>query len=137
MIVRNSRLAPARPRPPMDSGLAIVNIVLLLVFFFLTTGSLSPSQKVPVLLPETSMLPLDLLPKPLLIVDTEGGLTLDGVAVARGGLAAALGDQPALHVLADRTGNAGTLLEILATEDLIAVQVRLVTVHQKLAKDAE
>ncbi len=133
---RVSLLPTARARLKIDSSLAIVNIVLLLIFFFLTTGSLSTSQQVVVTLPDTTTLPLDLLPKPLLTVDAQGELTLDGAPVTSGTLAAALGDSPTLHVLAERSGNAGELLDILADENLIAVQVRLVTVHRKVAKDA-
>ncbi|MEO0669730.1 MAG: biopolymer transporter ExbD [Pseudomonadota bacterium] len=130
-MIRRSRLAPARQGNKVDSGLAIVNIVLLLIFFFLTTGSLSNSTTVTVSLPETTELPLDLLPKPLLTVSVEGELTLDGVPIERGSLAEALVDDPMLHVLADREANAGELLDLIAAEELIAVQVRLVTVHRK------
>lgn len=130
-MIRGSRLAPARQGNKVDSGLAIVNIVLLLIFFFLTTGSLSNSTTVTVSLPETTELPLDLLPKPLLTVSVEGALTLDGVPIERGSLAEALVDDPMLHVLADREANAGELLDLIAAEELIAVQVRLVTVHRK------
>ncbi|MEL7260467.1 MAG: biopolymer transporter ExbD [Pseudomonadota bacterium] len=136
-MIRRNRLAPAREGNKMDSGLAIVNIVLLLIFFFLTTGSLSNSTTVTVSLPETTELPLDLLPKPLLTVSVDGDLTLDGVPIERGGLAAALVDDPMLHVLADREANAGALLDLIAAEELIAVQVRLVTVHRKATEDAE
>lgn len=136
-MIRRNRLAPARENNKMDSGLAIVNIVLLLIFFFLTTGSLSNSTTVTVSLPETTELPLDLLPKPLLTVSVDGDLTLDGVPIERGGLAAALVDDPMLHVLADREANAGALLDLIAAEELIAVQVRLVTVHRKATEDAE
>ncbi|MEL7088847.1 MAG: biopolymer transporter ExbD [Pseudomonadota bacterium] len=130
-MIRRNRLAPARQGNKVDSGLAIVNIVLLLIFFFLTTGSLSNSTTVTVSLPETTELPLDLLPKPLLTVSIEGELTLDGVPIERGSLAEALVDDPMLHVLADREANAGELLDLIAAEELIAVQVRLVTVHRK------
>ena len=130
-MLRRNRLAPARQGNKVDSGLAIVNIVLLLIFFFLTTGSLSNSTTVTVSLPETTELPLDLLPKPLLTVSVEGELTLDGVPIERGSLAEALVDDPMLHVLADREANAGELLDLIAAEELIAVQVRLVTVHRK------
>ena len=130
-MIRGSRLAPARQGNKVDSGLAIVNIVRLLIFFFLTTGSLSNSTTVTVSLPETTELPLDLLPKPLLTVSVEGALTLDGVPIERGSLAEALVDDPMLHVLADREANAGELLDLIAAEELLAVQVRLVTVHRK------
>ncbi|MEL7166370.1 MAG: biopolymer transporter ExbD [Pseudomonadota bacterium] len=114
-----------------------MNIVLLLIFFFLTTGSLSNSTVVTVTLPDTTELPLDLLPKPLLTVSPEGEMTLDGEPVPQGGLAAALIDDPMLHVLADREANAAALFDLIDAENLIAVQVRLVTVHRKDAEAEE
>lgn len=136
-MARLSRLPPKRKHMEMDSGLTIVNIVLLLIFFFITTGSLAPSHVIKVMLPDTTTLPLDLLPKPLLVVGADGSLTFDGVPIARGELAAAMMDFPTLHVIADRQGNAGALLDILADENLIAVQVRLVTVHRKATGDSK
>ena len=136
-MIRGSRLAVRRTSQRMDSALAIVNIVLLLIFFFLTTGSLSNSTVVTVTLPDTTELPLDLLPKPLLTVSPEGEMTLDGVPVPQGGLAAALIDDPMLHVLADREANAAALFDLIDAENLIAVQVRLVTVHRKDAEAEE
>ena len=121
---------PERPKAKeIDSALAIVNIVLLLIFFFLATGSIMSSRSVEVSLPETTELPLDLLPKPLLVVSTDGVMTLDGEPLEVGTLAKALIDSPSLHVLADRELNAAILLDMLAAEKLIAVEVRLVTVH--------
>ena len=136
-MLRRTQIAPARERAKIDSSLAIVNIVLLLIFFFLTTGSLSNSATVTVQLPETTELPLDLLPKPLLVVTADGSMELDGVPVEAGNLAAALADDPMLHVLTDRDKNAGELFDLIAGEALIAVQVRLVTVHRKGAEEVE
>lgn len=130
-MLRRTRISTGREPTKIDSSLAIVNIVLLLIFFFLTTGSLSNSATVTVSLPETTELPLDLLPKPLLTVTTEGKMQLDGVPIEAGSLAEALADDPMLHVLADRESNAGELFDLIASERLIAVQVRLVTVHRK------
>ena len=136
-MLKRTRISTGRDRAKIDSSLAIVNIVLLLIFFFLTTGSLSNSATVTVSLPETTELPLDLLPKPLLTVSTEGDMELDGVPIERGTLADALVDDPLLHVLADRESNAGELFDLIASENLIAVQVRLVTVHRKGEEEAE
>ena len=123
------RLPERRKAKEVDSALAIVNIVLLLLFFFLATGSIMSSRTVEVSLPETTELPLDLLPTPLLVVSTDGVMTLDGEPLEVGTLAEALIDSPSLHVLADRESNAAILLDMLAAEELIAVEVRLVTVH--------
>jgi biopolymer transport protein ExbD len=126
------RLPERRKAKEVDSALAIVNIVLLLIFFFLATGSLVSSGSIEISLPETTVLPLDLLPKPL-VVTNEGEMTLDTIPLAAGDLAAALIDSPSLHVLADRELNAAKLLDMLAAENLIAVEVRLVTVHRNVS----
>ncbi len=131
-----SRLMPPRNRHPIDSSLAIVNIVLLLIFFFLATGSIMNSRTVEVALPETTALPLDLLPKPLLTVSAAGDLALNGEPIEAGTLGPLLIDSPSLYVLADRDLSAGALLDILAGEDLLAVAVRLVTIHRKDGGDA-
>jgi len=132
-----SRLPARRKSAVFDSSLAIINIVLLLIFFFLSTGSLLNSRSVEVALPETTRLPLDLLPQPLLTVDTDGAMTLDGEPLPSGTLADALGDAPRLHVLTDRDLPAGQLLTLLDAEALIAVEVRLVTLHLSPQEDAE
>ncbi|MEO9575361.1 MAG: biopolymer transporter ExbD [Tateyamaria sp.] len=132
-----TRLPPPRPTKAIDSSLAIVNIVLLLIFFFLATGSLIASDSVEIDLPETTQLPLDLLPKPLLAVDGDAAMTLDGVPLEPGALAEALIDFPTLHVLADRELGAGVLLDLLAAEELVAVSVKLVTLHGNVVEGGE
>lgn len=129
--MKTSRLPAARVRHPIDSSLAIVNIVLLLIFFFLTTGSLLNSRSIEISLPETTRLPLDLLPQPLLTLTADGDMTLDGEPIVAGTLAAALIDSPRLHVLTDQGLSATFLLETLAAENLVAVEVRLVTLHRE------
>lgn len=114
----------------LDSSLAMVNIVLLLIFFFIASGSLLASRDVLVQLPLTAKLKLQSLPEPLLEVAMDGSMVLDGVPVAIGGLADATVDAPILYVLADREDNAISLLEALEAENLIAVELRLVTVHR-------
>ncbi len=126
-----TRLPIVRRAKAIDSSLAIVNIVLLMIFFFLATGTLISSDSVEIDLPETTQLPLDLLPKPLLTVDADAQMALDGIPLVPGTLAEALIDYPTLHVLADRELGAGTLLDMLAAEELVAVNVKLVTLHGK------
>ncbi|MGR3467411.1 MAG: ExbD/TolR family protein [Shimia sp.] len=123
------RIPPPRERRAPDSSLAIINIVLLLIFFFLATGSLLNSDAVDLALPETTRLDLDQLPQPLLHVDAEGAMRLGDETVPAGTLMRALGDEPRLNVLADRDLSAARLLELLAAERLVAVEIRLVTVH--------
>lgn len=129
--MRASRLAPHRPRRQPDFSLAIVNIVLLLVFFFLITGSLVQQGETSVSLAETSDLPLERLPRPLLLIDKQGEMALDGQAVSADGLAAALGQTlpEALYVLADGNLSADRLMALTTRPDLQGVSIRLVTLH--------
>ena len=113
----------------MDSSLAIVNVVLLLIFFFVATGSLLASRGVEVALPDSTELPLDIPPEPLLIASPEGHWILNGEKVELGDLAQASLAFPTLHLLADRESNAAEVLANLAAENLIAVEIRLVTVR--------
>lgn len=135
---RRSLLPPPRRRPA-DFSLAIVNIVLLLVFFFVITGSLVQSGETRVDLARTSELPLDRLPRPLLLIDEGGAMALDGVPVTEAGLAAAL-PMPApdaLYLLADGRLPAAALLQLTARPDLAGVALRLVTLHEVLREGGE
>ncbi|QYK41015.1 MAG: biopolymer transporter ExbD [Paracoccaceae bacterium] len=124
-------LLPPPRRRAADFSLAIVNIVLLLVFFFVITGSLVQRGETRVDLARTSELPLERLPRPLLLIDAQGGMAVDGVEVTADTLAAALSDPPppALHVLADATLPAEVLLRLTMRPDLAPVALRLVTLH--------
>jgi biopolymer transport protein ExbD len=132
-----TRLPVPKPRKAFDSSLAIINIVLLLIFFFLSTGTLMSSRTVEVNLPDTTRLPLDLLPEPLLVITTDGEMSLEGVPVAPGTLAGLLIDSPTVYVLTDRDLSASTLLSLLDDEALIAVDVQLVTLHLSAGDEEE
>ncbi|MCH2164957.1 MAG: biopolymer transporter ExbD [Marinovum sp.] len=118
-------------RAELDSSLAIVNIVLLLIFFFLATGSILASGEVKIALPDTSDLPLDMLPEPLLVINEDGSMQLNSTPIEPGTLAELTLDDPILHILADRDSNAQQVLEVIAKENLIAQEIRLVTLHRR------
>ncbi|WP_179381049.1 ExbD/TolR family protein [Jannaschia marina] len=128
------RLPPARRARGLDVSLAIVNIVLLLIFFFLATGRLLNPVGPDIELSETTVLPLDILPTPILIVDEDGGWELDGAPLAPDLLGAAVEtlDAPArLHLLIDRGAPAHALLDLVARPELSEVELRLVTLHRR------
>ncbi len=119
-------------RMQMDVSLAIVNIVLLLVFFFVATGQLLNAPSFGMELAETEDLPLDRLPTPILIVGADGEWSLDGEPLAPDLLGVAvsrLAEPAILHLLIDRDQPASTLLSLLARPELDPVEVRLVTLH--------
>ncbi len=128
-------LLPTRPHhAKLDVSLAIVNIVLLLIFFFLATGRLLNPAGPGIELSETRNLPLDALPSPILVVDNAGGWTLDGRPLAPELLDAAvqtLPDPAVLHILIDRGAPAETLLGLVARPELSEVTLRLVTLRRR------
>lgn len=125
---------PAPPhRTRIDVSLAIVNIVLLLIFFFLTSGQLLSRSHEGVALAETEGLPLERLPSPILVVHADGSWELDGNAVAPELLPVALQDLPRplrLHLLIAGDAPAETLMAIVSRDDLADVELRLVTLHR-------
>lgn len=128
-MTRPTLLPPPRRRPA-DFSLAIVNIVLLLVFFFVITGSLVQQGETRVDLARTSELPLERLPRPLLLIDAEGQMALDGVTLTENDIVAFLTPLPPnLYLLADARLPAETLLRLTVRPDLAGVSLRLVTLH--------
>ena len=124
------RVLPApRGRVRADVSLAIVNIVLLLIFFFLATGGLLNSPSYGVDLSTTDELPIEMLPKPLLIVGPAGELSLNGEPVAIEVLGPRLIGETRVHLLIDRTTPATDLVALLSQPELAEVEVRLVTIH--------
>ncbi|MDO5622833.1 MAG: biopolymer transporter ExbD [Paracoccus sp. (in: a-proteobacteria)] len=119
---------PPRPaRPRAEAALAIINIVLLLVFFFLLSGQNRP---VPagIILPETVALPAGTLPPLTLELHGGGEWRIEGQAIAPELLGAALppGDAP-VHLATDRDLPAGELMQALRSPELAGRQIRLVT----------
>lgn len=117
----------------LDVSLAIVNIVLLLILFFLATGQLLNPATGDVEVAETQDLPIDALPTPILIVDGDQW-QLDGASVAPELIDVALADLPkpiVLHVLIGRDAPASGLLEVMNTPALSDIELRLVTLRTR------
>ena len=128
-----------KPRAQADFSLATVNIVLLLVFFFLITGTLVEQDELAVDLARTEELPLDRLPRPLLLMKADGVWVLDGEEVTGPTLSLAVNDSferletttRVLHLLPDKNLPASALIGILRRSDLADVQIRLVTLRHR------
>ena len=131
----NRRILPLKTRHMQaDTSLAIVNIVLLMLFFFLATGSLMNSPSYGVALSETAELPIEQLPRPVLIIGPNGALSLDEVPIASDLLATAVKDMTLLHILIAREAPAQDLLDLLARPGLEHLDIRLVTIHRTSPK---
>ncbi len=124
-----------RKKSEMDVSYSIVSIVFLLMFFFLLTGQMQNQAAQGMALAETSELPLDRLPSPILIVGEGGAWALDGNPVAPDLLALALQglEQPViLHVLIGKEAPAESLLSVVTRPDLANVELRLVTLRRSV-----
>ena len=123
------RLPASRGRKvQVDTSLAIVNIVLLLIFYFLLAGQ-DPKFATQLELATTSTLSPDTLPSPVLEVVGPEDWRLDGRPILPealpGGLAASSGP---LHLLLDRNAPAGLLVGLMRRPELAGRELRLVTV---------
>lgn len=121
---------PRRARP--DFSLSTVNIVLLLVLFFLIVGAPADQAERQVDLPITRDLPLENLPRPLLLVEEgSGALVLDGVEVSLAALQQAIagGGLERLHLLVARDHPAQALLDISAALAAAGAEIVLVTLR--------
>lgn len=123
------RILPAQPeRLKPDISLFIVNIVLLLILFFLATGQIMNGAPVDKRLALTQDLPLDLLPQPLLEVSAAGDLGLNGDVVTLTDLGPLLDGETELFVLIEGDVGASVLVDVLAAPDLADLNVELVTI---------
>lgn len=126
-------LPPPPPRKPADFSLATVNIVLLLVLFFLVAGTIVEQDETGIALPETTELPLERLPRPLLRVTATGEWVLDGTPLDRAGVLAVLAEtRPArLSLLVARDTPADVLLATVAALAPAEVPLALVTLRRR------
>jgi biopolymer transport protein ExbD len=128
-------LLPAEPetRVQIDVSLAIVNIVLLLILFFLATGRLLNAVETDVTPAETTDLPYDQLPKPLLVIRDDGLWELNQEVIAPENLGPAINERlrsaVTLHILMDGEVSAHNLLQILERPELLDLELRLITLH--------
>lgn len=134
-----SMFPPPRQRWRGDFILPMINIVFLLLLFFLTAGSLANRNEAHSRVPVTATLPLERLPRPLLLIQTDGSLELDGVPVAPSDVvpklqeifAASRLDSLPVSVLADPTMRASDLLAVVDMMRAAGIGVRLVTLRRE------
>ena len=124
---------PARRKPvTMDVAMAIVNIVLLLIFFFVVSGQrVLEEQQID--LSDTQHLPLEALPSPILVIDRQGNWSLDGAGITPALLPVALeqaGAGKVLYLIIDRAAPATQLIAALNQPELQDLEIKLVTQHQ-------
>ncbi len=121
-----------------DFSLATINIVFLLLLFFLSVGTIVDKQEIGIDAPETRELPLDRLPRPLLLISKQGDFSLDGEALQETQLlnaaqAASLGKsgaKQAINILADVQLSGRKLVKTVGQLSAAGLEVRLVTLRE-------
>jgi biopolymer transport protein ExbD len=124
-----------RRRGRMEFALPTINVIFLLMLYFLIDGTIVQRNELSVAPPEIAEVPTDRLPRPLLLIADGGQFFLDGRELVLGDLAAAaqaatgpVAQSHQLNVLAPAGMEAGTFLDILAALSAAGVPVRVVTV---------
>lgn len=129
---------PPRRRERLEFALPTINVIFLLMLYFLLAGTLVQRSEMGVLPPQTSQFPKDRLPRPLLLMSSAGDLSLDGLPVASGALVEAARSVLAgprapsgqINILAPADMAAGRFLEVLGELERARVPVRVVTLDK-------
>lgn len=144
-VLGGSEGGPLAQRPKkrerMEFALPTINVIFLLMLYFLVAGTIVQKDELSFAPPETEDVATDRLPRPLLVIGAAGTLTLDGnplerealVAAAAAAVADPLAPTPQLNVLAPATMDAVPFLDILAMLGAGGVPVRVVTVEREAA----
>ena len=108
-----TRLPPPPPRRRPDATLALINVVFLMLIFFLIAGQVAPPLDRDLRLVETR----DLAPAPppdALVLSADGRLTLRGAAITPEAYVAGLepGAAARVRLVPDRAAPAARLVEV-------------------------
>ena len=140
MLTQMKSALPARHRSGGGNfSLAIINVVFLLLFFFILAGSLVQHNEMEVRPPFTRNLPLERLPRPLLVISKNGGLFLDGRPVQDSELLSAIQNittpgnpqSVRVNVLADGGLPARSFMRTIDVLRTTGLPVRIVTIRKK------
>ncbi|MEJ8572606.1 biopolymer transporter ExbD [Microbaculum marinum] len=138
------RLAERARRPADDGIVPLINIVFLLLIFFLIVGTIAPKPDISVAYPETEKSPVTRAPADALYVSSGGYISYRGAALDIDSLAAAVTAVPRddadgpLPVVVDRALPAPELAPVLGALAGAGVEsVRLITLRAGNARSGD
>jgi biopolymer transport protein ExbD len=125
-------------RERMEFALPTINVIFLLMLYFLVAGTIIQQNELSITPPETERVPTERLPRPLLLIDNSGVIFLDGVEVSRDDLVPAVvarvasitGAAAQLNILAPADMSATPFLQLLTALDAANVPLRVVTIPE-------
>ena len=120
-----------------DFSLAIINVVFLLLFFFILTGSVVQRSEMEVRAPFTRNLPLERLPRPLIVISKKNELFLNGILITSQNLQRQITGSSGqkghkfehLNILADSKLSAKIFLKTVGRLQITGLPIRIVTVR--------
>lgn len=98
-------------RKPAEPTIALINIVFLMLIFFLIAGSIAPGPDPDVQLVSLSDMPTE-PPRDALVLLADGGLRLDGESLSTAQALAQMAGQSTVRVLPDRAAPAADLIAL-------------------------
>jgi biopolymer transport protein ExbD len=125
-----------RPTPARDSEaslIPLINIVFLLLIFFMLAGRLAPSDPAEIAPPQSSSPERTAETRLILVIDRQGEIWLDGTQIDDQTLVARIAERPlgedaSLHIKADSAVSAARLMALLSRlRDAGAEQIDLLT----------
>jgi biopolymer transport protein ExbD len=132
-------------RERMEFALPTINVIFLLMLYFLVAGTIIQKNEMSITPPETTRVPTDRLPRPLLLIDNTGTIFLDGTKVDKANLVPAVvarvasitGPAAQLNILAPADMSAQPFLQLLTALDAANVPLRIVTVPEEKTTGAK
>ncbi len=133
-----SALKPPKAREKLEFALPTINVIFLLMLYFLVAGTIVQEGELAVPPPLTTKASTERLPRPLLVINEDGSYLLDGEPVASVDVVSAAMEAVAnpttssgyLNVLAPAGMAAQPFLDVLSSFSAASVPVRVVTVER-------
>lgn len=137
MIRAGARLRPQRRRSAPDPAIATINIVFLLLLFFVMAGTVAAPEETRVDPAVAADRPGGRLPRPLITLSRTGEIYLDGRSLARSELTAAIADLSGsesdrpfkVYIFAAHDLAAETLVATIQTVAAASAAVSLVAIN--------
>ena len=130
------RQAPTERRK-LDFSIATINVIFLLLLFFILSGTIVEQSETGIDPAQTRTLPVERLPRPLLVLRGADDIVLEGRPVRRSGLPAALAavrgsierKDPRIFILASGDLASSVLLDVIASIKGRGFAISLVTLR--------
>ena len=142
MSGRAGNISLPRRREGPDFALPMINVIFLMMLYFLVAGTITQRDELSIVPPLTQSYPPERLPRPLLVIVDAQTVLIDGRPLERGHLAAGVRTgadgvpvEQTVNILAPRAMAADTLLDVAAELGAAGIGVRIVSLDEQTTAD--